>query len=160
MIILTVKFDIVIYSKALNINLTHVAWFMDIFIPLVASFALFYLYKSRIPSLIIFLIMLVSIFKLYPLFAFSSDYLSIDKNVTTGNYITSNYQSEGVGDGNAYLTVYVYKEKFPLFYIEQGRYSKCVPFSSTTFKNYNNGKYTIIKGGKVLSYGNFNIPLK
>lgn len=160
MFILITKFDIIIYSKALNINLTHIAWFMDIFTPLVTSFALFYLYKSRIPSLIPFIIMLISIFKLYPLFAFSSDYLSVDNNVTTGNYIISNHQSTGVGDGSAYLTIFVYKEKFPLLYTKQGRYSAYIPSSSTTYKNYNSGKYTILKGGKILSYGDFSIPLK
>lgn len=159
MTILTMKFDIVIYSKALNLNFSHMAWFMDIFMSLIASFALFNLCKSRIPSLFIFLIMLISIFKLYPLFIFSNDYLSIDSSAVHGNYITSNHQSNGAGDGNMYLTVFVYKEKFPLFFIKQGRYSEYVPFSGKTFKNYSNNKYTIIKNGMMLSYGDFNIPL-
>ncbi|MFD0051851.1 hypothetical protein ACFVHQ_21555 [Actinomycetes bacterium NPDC127524] len=160
MTILTTKFDIVLYSTALNINLTHFAWFMDIVVSLVASFALFYYCKSRIPSFFIFLIMLITIVKLFPLIVYSSEYLSVDSSLTNGNYITSNHQSNGFNDGNMYLTVFVYKKEFLLFFKMQGRYSEYVPSSSKTFKNFTYNKYTISKNGNLLSYGDFDIPLK
>ncbi|OIK08515.1 hypothetical protein BIV59_19885 [Bacillus sp. MUM 13] len=161
MTILTTKYDIVLYSKALNINLTHFAWFMDIGISLSASFALFFYCKSTIPSFFYFLIMLISIVKLFPLFAFSSDYSSIDNSMTNSNYIISKHQSDGVNDGNRYLSVFVYKNtEFPLLFKRQGRYSKFVLSSSETFINFSNNNYSISKDGNFLSYGDFNIPLK
>lgn len=105
--------------------------------------------------------MLISIVKLFPLFAFSSDYSSIDDSRTIGNYIISKHQSDGVNDGNRYLSVFVYNNKeFPLFFTIQGRYSKYVPATSETFINFSNNNFIISKDGNVLSYGDFNIPLK
>lgn len=104
--------------------------------------------------------MLICIVKLFPLFAFSSDYWSIDSSMTNGNYIISKHQSDGVNDGKRYLSVFVYNKEFPLIFTKQGRYSKFVPSSSETFINFSNNNYSISKDGNFLSYGDFNIPLK
>lgn len=161
MIVLTKKFDFVIFSRTLESNLWDLAWSTDIIMGIICFFAITLYFKNKVLSISIFLVTMFSISIWLFMMLGSKTIIPISDPSLNGNYAIHQYLYPTYKD-TLTLKVTVYKESYPLLYKAINTTTESVSSrdDKETITLFNKAAYQISDDGKTLSYGKMSISLE
>lgn len=160
MIILVIKLDFVLYSRALEANLWTLGWTWDIIIGFVFILASSFYFQNKILPFILFLTTLVSCSIWWLMILVSQPLTLIEDTSLKGNYVIHKYSYPSSNDETT-LVATVYKESYPLLYKETDKV-RGVYFDEKdieTITLFNENHYAISDDGKIMFYGAFKVPM-
>lgn len=116
MIILTQGLGFSIYSRTLELNLWDVAWTTDVFMGIIGTISTFIFFHHKIPSLIIFLVTIFSVYFWFITMISAKNMTPIKSPLLKNKYAFEKQLTTTEYRNIRQLRVIVYKETFPLLY--------------------------------------------